>query len=67
MRTYSLKRESFQRRLLSDEEQAAYLQAISYLVGNRDLIRPWRPANDRHIFASTFIEPPSTGKPAGKG
>jgi plasmid stability protein len=58
MRTYSLKRESFRRQLLSDEEQAAYLQAISYLAGNRDLIRPWRRVNDRHVFASQFTDPP---------
>lgn len=51
MRTYSLKRESLRRRLLSDEEVAAYLQAISYLVGNRDLVRPWQPDPERHLFA----------------
>jgi hypothetical protein len=65
MRTYSLKRESFRRQLLSDEEQAAYLQAISYLTGNRDLIRPWRPANDRHVFAAQFTGPPARGTPDG--
>jgi GTPase SAR1 family protein/muconolactone delta-isomerase len=52
MRTYSLKRESFRRRLLTDEETAAYLQAISYLVGNRNLVRPWQTDNDRHLPAS---------------
>jgi GTPase SAR1 family protein len=62
MRTYSLKRESFRRQLLSDEEQTAYLQALSYLVGNRDLVRPWRSANDRHIFASSLLEPASGGE-----
>jgi hypothetical protein len=66
MRTYSLKRESFRRQLLSDEEQAAYLQAISYLAGNRDLIRPWRPADDRHVFAAQFTEALSRGKPSAE-
>jgi hypothetical protein len=62
MRTYSLKRDSFQRQLLSDEEQAAYLQAISYLVGSRDLVRPWQPGNDRHVFASSLMAPPSSSR-----
>jgi len=68
MRTYSLKRESLRRRLLSDEEAAAYLQAISYLVGNRDLVRPWRSDDDRHLPASllTTLRRSGTG-PADSG
>jgi hypothetical protein len=65
MRTYSLKRDSFRRQLLSDDEQAAYLRAISYLAGNRDLIRPWRRTNDRHVLASLLTGPPPSGKPDG--
>jgi GTPase SAR1 family protein len=42
LRTYALKRESLRGDLLSDEEDAAVIQVISYLAGARPLARPWR-------------------------
>jgi hypothetical protein len=64
MRTYSLKRESFRRRRLTDEELAAYLRAISYLAGDRELIRPWRRDEARHALVAHHI-PESAGPTAG--
>ncbi len=42
MRRYSLKREALRDYLLSDEEEAAPMRAVSYLAGHRELVRPWR-------------------------
>jgi GTP-binding protein EngB required for normal cell division len=48
MRTFALKRQSLRRRLLSDEEHAAYQQIIPRFAGCRELARPWRTdADDR--------------------
>jgi ribosome biogenesis GTPase A len=42
MRAYALKRESLRRRLLTEEEEVAHLQAIVLLAEERELVRPWR-------------------------
>jgi hypothetical protein len=46
LQTYSLKRESLRAHLLSDEEQAACMQALRLLAGRRELARPFRQSDE---------------------
>ena len=46
MQTYSLKRESLRSHLLTDEERAAFTQALRLLAGQRELARPYREIDE---------------------